>query len=118
MVVLGYFFLKFIEVILSLKKEIFFILGFVFFFGGWGVWVFVFCIKKEMFEFEFYEIVCLFVEWMEIFNVMYEGVIVIDKEENIIIFNYKVKIMMDVFDEVIGKKIYDVISDIRFSEIL
>ncbi len=57
-----------------------------------------------MFELEPHEIARLFVERTETFNAMHEGVIAIDKEENITIFNHKAKIMMDVPDEVIGKK--------------
>ncbi|MED4236129.1 sensor histidine kinase [Priestia megaterium] len=117
-VVSGYLLPKFIEVILSLKKEIFLISGLALFFGGWGAWALASRIKKEMFELEPHEIARLFVERTETFNAMHEGVIAIDKEENITIFNHKAKIMMDVPDEVIGKKIYDVIPDTRLPEIL
>lgn len=117
-VIAGYILPTFLEVLLSLKKEIFFTAGLSLLFGGWGAWLLASHIKKQMFELEPHEIAGLLVERTETFNAMHEGVIAIDTKENITIFNNKAKAMMGITGDVIGRSIHEVIPDTKLPEIL
>ncbi|MDQ0247115.1 two-component system sensor histidine kinase DctS [Bacillus fengqiuensis] len=117
-VIAGYILPTFLEVLLSLKKEIFFTASLSLLFGGWGAWLLASHIKKQMFELEPQEIARLLVERTETFNAMHEGVIAIDTKENITIFNNKAKAMMGITGDVIGRSIHEVIPDTKLPEIL
>jgi two-component system sensor histidine kinase DctS len=117
-VIAGFILPDFLEVLLSLKKEIFFTAGLSLLFGGWGAWLLASHIKRQMFELEPQEIARLLVERTETFNAMHEGVIAIDIDENITIFNDKAKVMMGISGDVIGRNIHQVIPDTKLPEIL
>ncbi|MFC3883909.1 ATP-binding protein [Bacillus songklensis] len=117
-VIAGYLLPTFLEVLFSLKKEIFLTAGLSLLFGGWGAWLLASHIKKQMFELEPHEIARLLVERTETFNAMHEGVIAIDTKENITIFNDKAKSMMGISGDVVGHNIHQVIPDTRLPEIL
>ncbi|WP_078408490.1 ATP-binding protein [Priestia abyssalis] len=117
-VIAGYILPTFLEVLLSLKREIFLTAGLSLLFGGWGAWLLASHIKKQMFELEPQEIARLLVERTETFNAMHEGVIAIDTTENITIFNNKAKAMMGITGDVIGRSIHEVIPDTKLPEIL
>lgn len=117
-VMAGYKLPSLFETLLHLKQEILLTGGIAFFFGGWGAWVLARQIKKEMFLLEPHEIARIVVERTETFNSMHEAVIAIDREERITIFNNRAKEILDVKDEVIGKKITDILPDTYLPEIL
>lgn len=75
-------------------------------------------VKKQMFKLEPHEIARLLVERTAAFHAMHEGVIAIDKEEQITIINEKAKQMMNVIGDVVGKPIRQVIPDTRLPDIL
>ena len=59
------------------------------FFGAWGAWVLGRHMKKQMFGLEPHEIAKLYVERTETFNAMHEGIIAIDNDYTVTIFNKK-----------------------------
>jgi two-component system sensor histidine kinase DctS len=109
---------NFIEVLLSLKIEIFVTASLSLVFGGLGAWVLASHIKRQMFHLEPHEIAKLLVERTETFNAMHEGVIAIDTDEKITIFNDKAKQMLGIKGDVIGQPIRSVIPDTHLPEIL
>lgn len=74
-----------------------------------------------MFGLEPHEIAKMYVERTETFNAMHEGIIAVDKEMNITIFNEKAADILGVtrnIEECIGQKIYNVLPDTRLPEIV
>lgn len=60
----------------------------------------------------------MLVERTAAFNAMHEGVIAIDNNQTITIFNEKAKQMLDISGDVIGRNINDIIHDTRLPEVL
>ncbi|MED4970858.1 sensor histidine kinase [Parageobacillus toebii] len=108
----------FFEVIDALKEEISITIILSLLIGGIGAWLLASHIKRQMFHLEPHEIAKLLVERTEAFNAMHEGVIAIDSNENITIFNDRAKRMFGVKGDVIGKPIRAIIPDTRLPEIL
>lgn len=106
------------DVLLSLKKEIALIMLLTMLFGVIGSLMLASHIKQQMFHMEPYQIARLLEERTATFHAMHEGVIAIDKNQRITIFNEKAKSMMGVEGNVIGKSIWEVIQDTRLPEIL
>ncbi|WP_234396905.1 ATP-binding protein [Bacillus massiliglaciei] len=106
------------DIIKDFQKEIIVLLLFTLLFGIIGSWMMAKHIKRETFELEPHEISRMLVERTAAFNAMHEGVIAIDKQERITIFNEKAKQMLSIKGDTIGKKIRDVIDDTRLPEIL
>ncbi|WP_017756193.1 ATP-binding protein [Calidifontibacillus oryziterrae] len=117
-VVSGYILPTIPEVIISLKYEIMITLGLSILFGGWGSWILANHIKKQLFQLEPHEIARLLEERIETFNAMHEGVVAIDTNEVITVFNDRAKQLLGITGDVIGKKIEDVIPDTFLPEIL
>jgi two-component system, CitB family, sensor histidine kinase DctS len=107
-----------LEALLSLKIEILLTAGLSLLFGGIGSWLLASHIKRQMFQLEPHEIAKLLVERTETFNAMHEGVIAIDKDEKITIFNDKAKQMLGIYEDVIGKPIRLILPDTHLPEIL
>ncbi|MCZ8517690.1 sensor histidine kinase [Paenibacillus filicis] len=106
------------QVLLEQSGQAFAVLLLSALFGVWGSWKLAQHIKKQMFELEPHEIARLLVERTATFHAMHEGVIAIDKNEMITIFNDKAKQMMRISGNVIGKPIGEVLPDTRLPEIL
>lgn len=106
------------EVIIGLKTEIYINLVISLLLGIWGSWVLARHIKKQMFHLEPHEIARLLVERTETFNAMHEGVVAIDTDKNITIFNSRAKEMLAISGDVIGRKIIDVLPDTHLPEML
>lgn len=87
-------------------------------FGIVGSWLMAKHIKKVTFELEPHEISRVLIERTAAFNAMHEGVIAIDNNEIITIFNEKAKQMLNIKGEVIGKNINHIIPDTRLPEVL
>jgi len=78
-------------------------------------------IKKQIFGLEPHEIAKLYVERTETFNSMHDGIIAIDQDLKITIFNQKACEILGVDlepSQCIGKRIEDVIPDTRLPEIV
>lgn len=117
-VLVGYLLPTYTEIMWNVRMEIFLTALVSLIFGGWGAWVLARRIKKEMFNLEPHEMARLLVERTETFNAMHEGIIAIDTDENITVFNSKAKAMMGINGDVIGQNITSVIPDTRLPEIL
>ncbi len=90
-------------------------------FSMWGALMLGHHIKKQMFGLEPEEISQMYVERQETFNAMHEGIIAVDNEMNITIFNQKAGFILGVEGEnarYIGRKIYEVLPDTRLPEIV
>jgi two-component system, CitB family, sensor histidine kinase DctS len=117
-VIAGFLLPTYWEVLTSLKSEIFLTTTLSLLFGGLGAIMLARHIKKKMFHLEPEEIAKMLVERTETFNAMQEGFITINSDERITIFNKKAKRMFNIQENVIGKKIHDVLPDIYLSEVL
>jgi two-component system sensor histidine kinase DctS len=87
-------------------------------FGIWGSYQLARHIKKQMLDLEPQEIARILVERTATFHAMHEGVIAIDNEERITIFNDKAKQIFGISGDVLGKPIRRVIPDTRLPEVL
>ncbi|NSL51364.1 ATP-binding protein [Calidifontibacillus erzurumensis] len=117
-VLVGYLLPTIPEIIFSLKFEIITTIIVSIIFGGWGSWILANHIKRQIFQLEPHEIAAMLVERTETFNAMHEGIVAIDNNETITIFNDKAKELLGISGDVIGKKIREVIPDTYLPEIL
>lgn len=86
--------------------------------GVWGSYRLARHIKKQMLDLEPEEIARILVERTATFHAMHEGVIAIDNQERITIFNDRAKQIFGIEGEVLGKKIRSVLRDTRLPEVL
>ncbi|MFY0543567.1 ATP-binding protein [Brevibacillus sp. H7] len=87
-------------------------------FGVWGSYQLARHLKKQMLNLEPQEIARILVERTATFHAMHEGVIAIDNEERITIFNDKAKQIFEIEGDVLGQPIRQVIPDTRLPEVL
>lgn len=118
-VIVGYRIPTFMEVVLSMKTDIIYALLLSMIFGFWGAYILGRNLKRQMLNYEPHEIAQLYIERTETFNAMHEGIIAIDNDNHITIFNKKARDILGVdTEQVIGKRINDIIPDTRLPEIL
>ncbi|WP_374963640.1 ATP-binding protein [Lysinibacillus sp. RS5] len=120
-VVVGYALPTFKEILQNYEHDIGITILISLVFSIWGAYTLGRHIKKQMFGLEPHEIAKMYVERTETFNAMHEGIIAVDKEMNITIFNEKAADILGVtrkIEECIGEKIYDVLPDTRLPEIV
>ncbi len=106
------------EIMMSIKTEIILTTLLSLFFGGWGAWTLSRHMKKQMFGLEPHEIATLYVERNETFNAMQEGIIAIDNNLIVTIFNNKARSILGVDGQLVGRSIYEILPDTRLPEIL
>lgn len=109
------------ELFHSMKMEISITLLLSIFFSAWGAHALGHHMKKQMFGLEPHEIAKMYVERTETFNAMHEGIIAIDTDLVITIFNEKACEILGVKKDpalLIGQKIFAVLPDTRLPEIL
>ncbi|WP_347551805.1 sensor histidine kinase [Pseudalkalibacillus hwajinpoensis] len=106
------------SVILSIKSELILIAFLALGFGMIGSWLLARQIKKETFQLEPYEISRLLMERTATFQAMNEGVIAVDLQGKIMIFNDKAKHILDIIDDVIDMSIDEVLSNSKLKEVL
>ncbi|MFD2368995.1 ATP-binding protein [Brevibacillus sp. GCM10020057] len=89
-------------------------------FGVWGSYQLARHMKKQMFNLEPEEIARILVERTATFHAMHEGVIAIDNQERITIFNDRAKQIFGIDGEldVLGLPIRSVLHDTRLPEVL
>jgi two-component system, CitB family, sensor histidine kinase DctS len=117
-VAVGHVIPGFNEVFHDLKDEMTLILLLVLSFGIIGAWLLARHLKQQMFYLEPHEIVRMLEERTATFHSMHEGVIAIDIQEHISIFNEKAKQIFNVSGDVVGQPIREVIPDTRLPEII
>lgn len=117
--VVGYRLPSVLEVLSGMKWEIALALTLSIAFGLWGALILSRRVKKQMLDYEPHEIAKLYTERIETFNAMHEGIIAIDKEFTVTIFNPKARQILGIGEQnLLGKKIYDILPDTRLPEIL
>lgn len=117
--VVGYRLPSVFEVLGGMKWEIALALTLSIAFGLWGALILSRRVKKQMLDYEPHEIAKLYTERIETFNAMHEGIIAIDKEFTVTIFNPKARQILGIGEQnLLGKKIYDILPDTRLPEIL
>ncbi|MFE3576735.1 ATP-binding protein [Lysinibacillus sp. NPDC059133] len=120
-VVVGYSVLTVAELLQSIQTELMITILLSLFFSAWGAHTLGLHMKKQMFGLEPHEIAKMYVERTETFNAMHEGIIAIDNDLTITIFNEKASVILGVHKQpstLLGKKIFDVLPDTRLPEIL
>lgn len=118
-VIVGYSLPSILQILYSIRNEIFIATLLSLLFGAWGAWMLGRNMKKQMFDLEPHELAKLYTERTETFNAMHEGIIAIDNNFTVTIFNTKAKQILGVDQEdLIGKKIYQILPDTRLPEIL
>ena len=120
-VIVGYPVPTFIKMIESYGREILITVLMSLIFSIWGAYTLGKHIKRQMFGLEPHEIAKMYVERTETFNAMHEGIIAVDKDMNITIFNEKAGNILGVGTETenyISRKIYEVLPDTRLPEIV
>lgn len=120
-VVAGFAQPTFVSMLKAYTKEIIFATCLSILFSIWGAHTLGRHIKRQMFGLEPHEIAQFYIERTETFNVMHEGIIAIDQDMFITIFNKKASQILGVGEEpakYIGKNIFDVLPDTRLPEIV
>ncbi|WP_244951038.1 ATP-binding protein [Rummeliibacillus suwonensis] len=118
-VIVGYTLPTIVEILYGIRKEILIATLLSLLFGAWGAWLLGRNMKKQMFDLEPHEIAEMYTERTETFNAMHEGIIAIDNDFTVTIFNTKAKQILGVEEEsLVGKKIYHILPDTRLPEIL
>lgn len=120
-IVVGYSMPTFIQILNDYRIEVLFTVLLSILFSSWGAHTLGRHIKRQMFGLEPHEIAKLYVERTETFNAMHEGIIAVDKDMYITIFNEKASTILVVGADpaqYIGKNIYDVLPDTRLPEIV
>jgi len=106
------------EIVWQEKQSILVTFGLSLMFGLWGSYLLARHIKKQMLDLEPDEIARILVERTATFHAMHEGVIAIDNQERITIFNDRAKEIFGIEGEVLGKPIRAVLPDTRLPEVL
>ncbi|CAM3396103.1 two-component system sensor histidine kinase DctS [Aeromicrobium ponti] len=108
----------FTEIIDELIDDITIIVMLTLIFGLIGSLMLANHIKKQMFQLEPYEIKRMLEERTATFHSINEGVIAIDNQENITVFNEKAKKIFNVTGNAAGKSIRTILKDTRLPEIV
>ena len=106
------------DILADLKKDILAVVFLTLIFGLVGSFLLARHIKKQMFKMEPHEIVRMLEERTATFHSINEGVIAIDNQYIITIFNDKAKRIFNVSGDVVGRLIFDVLADTRLPEIV
>lgn len=119
--VVGFSVLTVVELLQSMETELMITVLLSLIFSVWGARTLGLHMKKQMFGLEPHEIAKMYVERTETFNAMHEGIIAIDNDLTITIFNEKACDILGVHEKpsvLIGQKIFHVLPDTRLPEIL
>ena len=106
------------DILGDMKRDILMILLLTLSFGLVGSFLLARHIKQQMFKLEPHEIVRMLEERTATFHSINEGVIAIDNQHMITIFNEKAKQIFGVTGDVVGQNIWGVLSDTRLPEII
>ncbi|MDP5276507.1 ATP-binding protein [Chengkuizengella axinellae] len=117
-VIVGNILPTYLASISEIKYEIGVVMFLTLLLGIFGAWLLAKHIKEQMFELEPHEIVRLLVERTATFHAINEGLIAIDNQEMITIFNEKAKQMLNIHGDVVGKNIREVVPDTKLPEML
>ena len=120
-VIVGFALPTFVDVFGEYKGRALFAIVLSLLFSIWGAYTLSHHIKRQMYGLEPEEIAKIYTERTETFNVMHEGIIAVDSDLNVTIFNDKAGLILGVGEnpsQHIGKSIYDILPDTRLPEIV
>ncbi|GAA0316406.1 two-component system sensor histidine kinase DctS [Bacillus carboniphilus] len=106
------------EIIGPMKKELFIMSVITLLFGIIGSWLLARHIRRETFQLEPHEIAKLLVERTATFQAMNEGIIAIDIEKRVTVFNEKAKEILSIDGDVEGQLISEVLPDTKLPDTL
>ncbi|WP_221567995.1 sensor histidine kinase [Alkalihalobacillus sp. TS-13] len=106
------------EVLGELKHQMAVIAVLTLLFGIIGSWLLARHLKQETFQLEPYEIVRLLKERTATLQAMNEGIIAIDRDGGITVFNDKAKKILNLEEEVAGVHIDEIIPESKLNEVL
>ncbi|MGM0757820.1 MULTISPECIES: ATP-binding protein [Bacillus] len=106
------------DILGEMKRDILMILLLTLSFGLVGSFLLARHIKQQMFKLEPHEIVRMLEERTATFHSINEGVIAIDNQHMITIFNEKAKQIFGVTGDAVGRNIWEVLPDTRLPEII
>ncbi|MGM8214996.1 ATP-binding protein [Bacillaceae bacterium W0354] len=96
------------EIMKSFQSEILLTLLITILFGIIGSWLLARHVKDQTFQLEPHEIARLLNERTAIFQAMNEGVIAVDRDHHIAVFNEEAKKLLNMNDKLIGKSVEDI----------
>ena len=117
-VVVGILLPSTLDIMGSLKNELIIIGTITLLFGMMGSWLLARQIKKDTFQLEPHEIGKLLVERTATFQAMNEGIIAIDNQQRITVFNEKAKEIVEVTGNLTGRLIQEVLPSSKLPEIM
>ncbi|MBW5444949.1 GHKL domain-containing protein [Cohnella sp. CFH 77786] len=106
------------DIILGQRQYIAVTLSLSLLFGVCGSLMLARNIKRQMFDLEPHEIARILRERTAAFHAMHEGVIAIDSNEKVTIFNERAKEIFGLQGELVGQPIREVLPDTRLPEVL
>ncbi|HEX6923019.1 MAG TPA: sensor histidine kinase [Bacillales bacterium] len=104
-----------LEIVSGMAQEIYFIVFLALLFGIWGSWLLATHIKKQIFNLEPHEIARILDERTAAFGAMQEGIMAVNKHQEITIFNQKAKELLGINGPVIARRVEEVFP---FSELV
>jgi two-component system, CitB family, sensor histidine kinase DctS len=107
-----------VDIMSNLKNELMIIGAITLLFGMMGSWLLARQIKKDTFQLEPHEIGKLLVERTAAFQAMNEGIIAIDNQQKITVFNEKAKEILFIKGNPAGKSIHEVLPSFKLPDVL
>lgn len=83
-----------------------------------GAWLIARNIKRQMLDLEPHEIAQLVQERAAIFDAIHEGLIAIDRDQRITLFNHEAQRITGIDSTAVGRPIHEIISNTRLHEVL
>ncbi|MDX8343160.1 sensor histidine kinase [Rossellomorea sp. YZS02] len=117
-VVVGILLPSTLDIMRNLQNELMIIGAITLLFGMMGSWLLARQIKKDTFQLEPHEIGKLLVERTATFQAMNEGIIAIDNQQRITVFNEKAKDIVQVNGHLTGKPIQEILPSSKLPEIM
>ena len=106
------------DIMSNLKNELIIIGAITLLFGMMGSWLLARQIKKDTFQLEPHEIGRLLVERTATFQAMNEGIIAIDNQQKLTVFNEKAKEILFIKGNPTGKSIHEVLPSFKLPDVL
>ncbi|UOF92526.1 sensor histidine kinase [Fodinisporobacter ferrooxydans] len=104
------------DVVDAMRDKIYVTFSLSLLFGILGSYSLAKHIKKQMLQLEPQEIARMLLERTATFNAIHEGIIAVDKQDRITIFNEHAMQMLKIHEDVVGRSIYEAIPDERLKE--
>lgn len=110
-VIVGNMMPSFLAILSSIRVEVMLITLLVMAFGITGSYLLASHVKQQTFRMEPYEMARVLEERMTVFQAMHEGVIAVDQNEKVVVFNLKAKELLGVDQDVNGQYLEKIFAD-------